>query len=201
MKRFIKSGLGAVALVTTLGVVAPSVAFASSHSATSHASTNTSAWTTWRASWASYVSGLKTINATFHASLQAARSTFAIDKSAATTPAQRQAARATLQSAIQAAINARVAAITAAGSPPPPPSGYNGSAWVTGFQAANETFRTSVAAAQSTFAQALASATTSAERVAARGALEIAVGNALVARSSALIALGLHPTKPGQPLG
>jgi hypothetical protein len=103
-----------------------------------------------------------------------------------------------LEAAITAALNARVTAITAAGSPPAPPAGYNGTAYVTGIQAANVAFRASTTAAQSAYAQALASATTSAQRLTARLTLEIAVDNAMIARSTALLALGAPPAHPGQ---
>lgn len=197
MKRFLKHGIIAATLVASLGTVAPSVAFASGSSRGTAATTT--AWTTFRANWTTYVQGLKAINATYHASVQSAHASFSAAMSAATTATDRQAARTALRAAIEAALSARVAAITTAGNPPTPPAGYNGTAWVASFQAANIAFRASVAAAQATFVAAMTSATTQSERVAARGALKLAVGSAVVTRSSALAALGTHPTKPGQP--
>ena len=198
MKRFLKHGIIAATLVASLGTVAPSVAFASGSS--SGTTATSTAWTTFRADWSTYVQGLKAINATCHTAVQSAHATFSAAMSAATTASARQAARTALQAAIEAALSARVSAITAAGNPPTPPAGYNGTAWVTSFQAANIAFRASVAAAQKTFVAAMTSATTQSERVAARAALKLAVGNAIVTRSTALAALGAHPTKPGQPL-
>jgi len=93
----------------------------------------------------------------------------------------------------------RDSAITGAGDPPSPPAGYNGTAWVTSFQGINETYRASVVAAQSTYATALAAATTAAEREAARGALEASVGTATTVHANALTALGPPPANPGQP--
>ena len=92
-----------------------------------------------------------------------------------------------------------IAAITAAGDPPAPPAGYNGTAFVTGLQAANVAFRASVSAAQTTYLQALSTATTSAERATARAALETSVASAQTVRAAALTSLGTPPSKPGQP--
>ncbi|HQT99780.1 MAG TPA: hypothetical protein PLG60_04680 [Acidimicrobiales bacterium] len=197
MKRFVKHGIIAATLVASLGTVAPSVAFASGSSG--RAAATTTAWTTFRANWATYVQGIKNINATCRTSVQSAHSTFSAAMSAATTATERQAARTALQAAIEAALSTRVAAITAAGNPPTPPAGFNGTAWVASFQAANVAFRASIATAQRTFVAAMTSATTQSERVAARAALKLAIGNAAVTRSTALAALGAHPTKPGQP--
>jgi hypothetical protein len=104
-----------------------------------------------------------------------------------------------LNVSVEAAITTRVTAITAAGSPPTPPAGYNGTAWIAGFQAANETYRTSVANAQATYATSLSTATTATARQAARGALETALGNALSVRATAMASLGPAPTHPGSP--
>jgi hypothetical protein len=92
-----------------------------------------------------------------------------------------------------------VAAITAAGDPPSPPAGYNGTAWVEGFQAANVAFRASIVAAQTTLSASLSTATTAWDRQSARLTYRLAVGNAIVARSSAIEALGTPPTHRGQP--
>ena len=199
MKSFTTRIITSTALVATLGLSVPAVAFASS---TTTASTTTSAspvWTSFRASWTTFIDGLKSINTTYRASLQSARSTFSASMGAATTSAERQSARATLDAAVEAAMNVRVAAITAAGTPPTPPAGFNGTAYVNGIQAANIACRAAIVAAQSTFSQALASATTNAQRSAARAALKSAIDGALATRASALTALGTRPAHPGQP--
>jgi hypothetical protein len=118
----------------------------------------------------------------------------------ATTPVQRQAARAAYLVSAEAALNARVAAIVAAGDPPTPPADFNGTAYVIGLQAANVAFRASIAAAQSALSAALAAATTPWQREQARLTYETSVANAVLVRATALEALGPPPTHPGQPL-
>jgi hypothetical protein len=201
MKRITTRAISAVALVAAMGVATPSVAFAASHkTVSSHDSSTTTvtAWTTWKATWVTYVQGLKAINTTYRTAVQTAKATYQSALASATTKAQKQTARTALQTALTAALSARVSAITAAGNPPTPPAGYNGTAYVTALQSANVTFRASVTAAQSAYVVALSTATTAAQRQAARGALETAVGNALTVRSNALIALGTPPKNPGQ---
>jgi hypothetical protein len=100
---------------------------------------------------------------------------------------------------LSADLNARIAAITAAGDPPSPPAGYNGTAWVEGFQAANVAFRAAIVAAQTTLSASLATATTPWDRQSARLTYKLAVGNALVVHSTAIEALGTPPTHRGQP--
>jgi hypothetical protein len=196
MKHFATRSITALALVAAMGISIPAVAFADSTTTTTTPAAP-SAWTTWHKTWVSYVDGLKAIRASYRASVESARSTYFTAKAAATTKAERQAAQATLESAITADLNARVTAITAAGDPPAPPAGYNGTAYVTGIQAANVAFRASKTAALTAYAQALASATTSAQRLTARLTLQIAVDNAMIARSTALLALGAPPAHPG----
>jgi hypothetical protein len=204
MKRITSKSLVAVALVAAMGISLPAVAFADSSTTTTTTSVSanvaaTSAWHSFHLAWKAYVDGLKSINASYRSSIDSARSAYLLAKSTATTPAERQAALATFDAALAAALNVRVTAITAAGDPPAPPAGYNGTAWVQGVQAANVAFRASAVAAQSAFATAIASATTSWQRHSARLTLELALGNALVLRSTALEALGPPPTNPGQP--
>ncbi|MBW4079674.1 MAG: hypothetical protein HIU84_14465 [Acidobacteria bacterium] len=184
------------ALVVILGLGTPVAAFAGS-TTTTGATTDTSAWSTFHVAWSSYVNGLKSINATYRASVQSADATFRSAMSAASTTAQRQSARLALDTALEAAINVRVSAITSIGNPPAPPAGYVGTAFVSGLQSANIAFRTSVAAAQSSFAQALASASTPSERATARAALKTSIASAMTTRAAALTALGSRPTHPG----
>lgn len=197
MKYFAARSITALALVTAMGISIPAVAFADS-TTTTKTPAAPSAWTTWHKSWVSYVDGLKAVRASYRASVETARSAYDTGLAMATTKAERQAARATLEVALTATLNACVSAITAAGDPPAPPAGYNGTAYVTGIQAANVAFRASTTAAETTYAQALASATTSAQRRIARLTLEVAIGNAIVARSTALLALGAPPAHPGK---
>ncbi|HEY7932083.1 MAG TPA: hypothetical protein VIC81_07505 [Acidimicrobiales bacterium] len=197
MKKLMKDMAVVGALVVSLGIVAPSVAFASGTTTTS--SSTTSAWASFRTSWSAYGQHLKAINATFRTSIQSAHATFSAAMSAATDATAREAARTALRASIEAAMNTRVAAITALGNPPAPPAGYNGTAWVASFQAANVAFRASVTSAETAYVQAMQSATTPTQRKAARLALKTAVDAAVVAHSNALLALGTHPKKPGQP--
>lgn len=200
MKNLATRSVTALALVAALGISTPAVADASSTTSnnTSAASATTTAWTAWHATWVTYINGLKSINSSYRTSMQSARSAFAAAMAVATTKAERQTARANLDTALVAAINTRVVAITAAGVPPTPPAGFNGTAWVTSFQAANIAFRAATIAAQSVYSQALASATTSEQRRAARIVLEGAIGAAMVAHSNALTALGAPPAHPGR---
>lgn len=131
--------------------------------------------------------------------MESDRAAYLEARAAATTPAERQAALAALTAALSASLNARVAAITAAGDPPAPPAGYNGTAYVLGIQAANVAFRASIVTAQAALSASLATATTRAEIHTARWTYDTALGNALVVRSAALLALGTPPTNPGQP--
>lgn len=200
MKHTMIKSLTALSLVVGLGISVPAVAYASS-STSSHTSAPapSPAWAAFKVQWKTYVQGLEAINATFHTSIQTARATYRAALQVATTKAERQAALAALDASIVVALNVRVSAITAAGDPPSPPAGYNGTAWVTSFQSINVTFRASVVAAQTTYSAALAAATTSEQREAARGALETSVGEATTAHANALTALGPPPANPGQP--
>ncbi|MFZ1063328.1 MAG: hypothetical protein WAN30_07650 [Acidimicrobiales bacterium] len=201
MKHSIIKTITALSLVVGLGVSVPAVAYASSGSSSTSATTPTTptAWTAFRAQWKTYVQGLEAINATYHSSIATAHATYQAALKVATTKAERQAARAALDASIVAALDVRISAITAAGDPPSPPAGFNGTAWVTSFQSINVTFRAAIVAAQTTYASALAAATTADERQAARGALETSVGEATTAHADALMTLGPPPAHPGQP--
>lgn len=202
IKKF--RSLAALTVVTALGVSVPAVAAFGDTTPTTTVSNSTSAsvtaWKAFTAQWKAYVDGLKAINFTYRGAIASARATLYEALSTATTPAQRQAARAAYLVSAEAALNARVAAIVAAGDPPSPPAGYNGTAYVIGLQAANVAFRASVASAQSALAAALAAATTPWQREQARLTYEAAVANAVLVRATALEALGPPPTHPGQPL-
>ena len=213
MKKFNIKSLASVAVVTAVGLTIPAVASASSSTtsttsatstttagtATSATTSATAAWKAFHASWKSYVEGLQSIRLTYRASIESDRAAYFTAKSTATTPAERQAALAALEAALATSLNARVTAITAAGDPPTPPAGYNGTAYVMGIQAANIAFRATIVAAQTTLAAALAVSSTGAEAHTARLNYEAALGSALVVRSAALLALGAPPANPGQP--
>ena len=211
MKLLNVKAIAAIAIVASMGVGAPAVAFADSTTtttttttttapgATVSATTTATAWTAFQKQWKAYVDGLRSIGLTYRASVQTSRAAYLAAMAAATTPAEKQAAQAALNVSLSADLNARIAAITAAGDPPSPPAGYNGTAWVEGFQAANVAFRASIVTAQTALSQALASATTAWDRKSARLTYQIAVGNAMVAHSTAIEALGTPPTHRGQP--
>jgi len=199
MKKIAIRSIAAFALVASVGFSVPAVAWASGSSPSTGATTAVATpWTTWHATWVTYVQGLKSINASFRSSVQSARTTLQAALAAATDKAEKQAAVAAFEVSVEAALNARVTAITAAGDPPPPPAGYNGTAYVDGIQSANIAFRASVTAAQTTLSAALASATNGQDARTARLTYEQTVGAAIVARSTALLALGPPPTDPGQ---
>lgn len=204
MKLFNIKSIAAVAIVASMGVAAPAVAFADSTTTTSptvsvSASANASAWTAFQKDWKAYVDGLRSIRLTYRASVETSRAAYLTAIAAATTPAEKQAARVALDASLSADLNARIAAITAAGDPPSPPAGYNGTTWVEGFQAANVAFRAAIVTAQTALSQSLATATTAWDRKSARLTYQLAVGNALVAHSTAIEALGTPPTHRGQP--
>jgi hypothetical protein len=205
MKLLNIKSIAAVAIVASMGVAAPAVAFADSTTTTTapsasvSATANASAWTAFQKDWKAYVDGLRSIRLTYRASVETSRAAYLTAIAAATTPAEKQAARLALDASLSADLNARIAAITAAGDPPSPPAGYNGTTWVEGFQAANVAFRAAIVTAQTTLSQSLATATTAWDRKAARLTYQLAVGNALVAHSTAIEALGTPPTHRGQP--
>ena len=207
MKLLSIKSIAAVAIVASMGVAAPAAAFADSTTTTTttapgvsvSATANATAWTAFQKEWKAYADGLRSIRLTYQASVETSRATYLTAIAAATTPAEKQAARLALDASLSADLNARIAAITAAGDPPSPPAGYNGTAWVEGFQAANVAFRASIVAAQTVLSQSLATATTAWDRKAARLTYQLAVGNALVVHSTAIEALGTPPTHRGQP--
>lgn len=210
MKKFNVKSLATVAVVTAMGLSIPAVAAASSTTTSSTSTTSTTgvatnttsataAWKAFHASWKSYVEGLKSIRLTYRASVESDRAAYFEARSTATTPAERQAALATLETSLAASLDARITAITAAGDPPTPPAGYNGTAYVMGIQSANVEFRATIVGAQATLAAALAIATTRPDAHTARLNYDSTLGSALVVRSAALLALGSPPANPGQP--
>ena len=77
MKRNAIKSVTALAVAAGLGIGIPAVASASSDvsvSVQAHTSTTSTptAWTTWRATWKTYYTGIQTINATFHTAVQTA---------------------------------------------------------------------------------------------------------------------------------
>lgn len=190
-----------ILLAGTLGL-SPLVAGADSSSTTTTQATTVttpSTWATFRVSWQAYVNGLRAIDTTYRASVQSARRTYRISMRHATTYSERQAAKAALDTSIAAALNVRVVAIVAAGNPPTPPAGFNGTAWVTGFQAANIAFRAAKVSAQTALAAALAAATNNVQREVARLTFRSAIDAAEAAHLSALATLGPPPVKRGTP--
>jgi hypothetical protein len=207
MKLLSIKSIAAVAIVASMGVAAPAVAFADSTTTTTTttpttsvtATANATAWTAFQKDWKAYVDGLRSIRLTYRASVETSRAAYLTAIAAATTPAEKQAARTALDVSLSADLNARIAAITAAGDPPTPPTGYNGTTWVEGFQAANVAYRAAIVTAQTALSQSLATATTAWDRKSARLTYQLAVGNALVVHSTAIEALGTPPTHRGQP--
>lgn len=205
MRSLTTRSFTAVALAVTLGLGVPAAAFAASPKSTPSASTVTHpsavdvlAWRTWHASWMTYIYKVRSINLNFKASVERERSAFTTAMASATTMSDRMAARTSRNAALSLAINDRVAALTAVGNPPAPPAGYNGSTYVSSIQATNIAFRAAVASAQTAYAQALLNATTRQQQTAAHSALRVALGDAITARSAALLALGPPPLNPGK---
>lgn len=198
MKKFAGRIVATVTVVALSGLAVPSIASAAG---TPKAGTTiTGPWAQFHVAWSAYGTGLRTINQNYRNAVESATVAHFQALNEANTAAERQSAGATFRAALEAAITARDLAITAAGNPPTPPAGFNGTAWVTGFESANIAFRASVVAAQGAFVQALAAATTPQARLTARAARDTALAAAWTARSTALNALGPHPTHPGQPL-
>jgi hypothetical protein len=69
-------------------------------------------------------------------------------------------------------------------------------AYRTQLKAINLAFIEAIAVAKSDYQSALATATSSADRITARAAMRLAIANATAARASALTALGKPPVKP-----
>ena len=160
MKKFLLRSAAALTLAAAAGAVVPAVAGADSTTTTTTTTTTSttlaptataaaSAWKTWHASWVAYVEGLRSINLQYRSSVQSARAAYDAALAASSDKAERQAARSTFLAALSADLDARVAAISAAGDPPSPPAGYNGTAYVEGIQAAHVAFRAAVTSAQS----------------------------------------------------
>jgi hypothetical protein len=208
IRTFPKVATGAL-LVAVLGLT-PLAAGADSAPTTTQATTTTqvttttaktvSTWATVRISWKAYVSGLRAIDTTYRTARQTARTTYVAAIKVATTPTERQAARAALAVSVAAALDVRVAAIIAAGNPPTPPANFRGSAWVMRFQDANVAFRAAVVSAQSAYATALGTATTNLERATARATFRAAVDAAQDAHVRALASIGSPPRHPGRAL-
>ena len=187
-----------VAIAAAIGLIAPVAAFADSTTTdpTSTVVTTTtvvSPWKTWHAAEASYLDKRDAIQQTYLAAVATARSTYYTSLSIATTAAEDATARTILDQAIATAIEARSASYVALGNPPPAPATSKYGAWFDQVQTINETYRTSVMAADATYAAALQTSTTAAQRATAQAALKLAIANAEVVRSAALAALGAPP--------
>ena len=200
MKHVATRSLIAMALVGTMAVGAPALAGAGSAAANSHHSSTTSTTSkAWHVKWLAYVKELKAANVTFRASLKSAHSIFAAAMAAATTATQRQAARTALQAAIAAALSVRANAITALGNPPAPPSSLNGTTFAVGVKAANAAFKTAMTAARTAYTQALKNATSATQRLTAHATFKTAIEAAIMARATAIEAIGtpsVHSSTP-----
>lgn len=214
MNRFSTRGVVAVSMIAALGLSTPAVAFADTTTTTTGAPSTTTtvstmsttmvkvnhanAWRQWRHAEEAYLDQLKVINRTFRATVEVARDAYraAIKASRGSNngSAARLAARAALTLSIANAMGARATALTSLGAPPAPPSGSERSAYILALQGINETYRTTVAAADATFAAAFATTTTGAQRATVRAALELSIANAAVVRAAALTTLGAPPS-------
>ena len=97
---------------------------------------------------------------------------------------------------MQAAVATRNAAVAALGTPPTKAApGSSKPSLKTQHGAIDTTFRGAVASAKSILEASLSTATTSAQRIAARQAFQAAVASAVSARQSALAALRTPPVK------
>jgi hypothetical protein len=207
MMKFSTRSVVAVAILATLGMSAPAIA--SADTTTTIASTTTvptttttihvtkNAWKQYRKAEDAYLDQLRVINRTFRSTVDTARRAYwaaiRASKGAQNRQAERAAARAALTLSIANAMQARATALTTLGAPPSPPAGSPRSAYIDAVHAINETYRTSVAAADAAFAAAFPSATTAPERAVVRATLELAIANAAVVRAAALVALGPPP--------
>ena len=192
-----------VAIAAALGLSAPVAAFADSTTtlptSTVVTATVPSPMKTWRAAEASYLDKRDAIQQTYLAAVATARATYYTSLSTATTSVEDATARTILNQAIATAIDARSAAYVALGNPPPAPSTTPLGLYIDHVQAINGTYRTSVMAAQATYAAALQTATNAAQRATAEANLKLAVANAEVVRAAALAALGSPPAPTSGP--
>jgi hypothetical protein len=199
MKSFTTRGVAIVAIATAMGLTAPVAAFADSTTtlptSTTVVTTTTvvNPWKAWHAAEASYLDKRDAIQQTYLAAVATARATYYTSLASATTTVEDTTARTILDQAIATAIEAESASYVALGNPPPAPTTTKYGAWLDQVQSINGTYRTAVLAAQATYAAALQTSTTSAQRVSAEAALKLAIANAEVARSAALAALGAPP--------
>lgn len=205
MKRVASRTVVALAAVATLALGVPAMASADSAPTTTTTITATtttagslSAWRAFRLTWRAYVDGLRSINLSYRSAVATARGVLGNALAASTSQAERQADRTTYRASVAAALTTRDAAITAWGSPPSPPPGFTRSAYVMGFQAANEAYRTAVVAAQTAFAASIVAATTPGQRTIARDQLKLSIAEAAETRALALTALGPPPANPGK---
>jgi len=192
-----------MAIAATLGLSAPVAAFADS---TTTLPTTTVVTTTvpnpmkaWRIAEASYLNKRAAIQQTYLAAVATARATYYTSLANATTSVEDATARTILDQAIATAILARSSAYVALGNPPAAPSTTKLGAYIDQVQGINETYRSSVMAAQATYAAALQVSTTSAQRATAEAALKLAIANAEVVRAAALAALGAPPAPSSGP--
>ena len=202
MKSFTTRSVTVLAIAATLGLSAPVAAFADSTTTTlpttsttvaTNTTTTPSPMKTWRIAEKAYLDERAAINQTYKAAVATARSAYDTALSTATTSAEKATARTTLDAALAAAVTARIAAFTALGNPPAAPSSNPLGAYIDQVQTINEAYRASVMSAQATYAAALLSSTTGAERATAAANLKLAVANAEVTRAAALTALGAPP--------
>lgn len=125
MKQFVVRGLVTLGIIASLGFGISGVAFASGHSSGGITTTTlglSSALKTYQKQLADYHAARSAIEATFRASVQAARSAYQKSMLTATTSAERSAAEQVKVTAIINAAYIRSQALTALGNPPTPPS-------------------------------------------------------------------------------
>lgn len=201
MKSTITRVTAVVALSLGVGIVAPAAAFASGSptSTVVHGAASTKGNS---ATMKAYVLAKRNIDLSFTAALVAARATLTTTLATATTSAQRTAAQAAFTTALAAARSARASALTRLGKPLVRNASatvmiaLQGRAYGASMLAINQTFKSTVAAARTTYHAALKASTTSTARVTARTAFKLALKGAISARQASIASLGAAPTAP-----
>jgi len=210
MMKFTTRSVVVAAMVAGLGISAPAIATADTTTTTTAPTTTTTVattttihkstdrpWREWRKTENAYLAQLRVINRNFRISVDAAHKEYwaaiKASKGSSDRQAARAAARAALTLSVANSMQARATALTTLGAPPAPPAGTPRSTYIVALQGINQTYRNSVATADAAFAAALPSATTAAERLVVRDALNLAIAQAAVVRASALVALGPPP--------
>ncbi len=131
MKGFAARPLAALAIVATLALGTPLVAYADSTTTTTTSTTTTTVAITtmkqYRAAEKLYLAKLKVINATFIAAVDVAKANYAATIAVATNSAERISARSAMRLAIADATIARAGALIELGKPPVKPKFHKAS--------------------------------------------------------------------------